>query len=164
MPKRKQAKSRSDKTGSTGRSVWPVFLAAHKALVARVEERLRAAGLPELSWYDVLWALERAPQSRLRMYELAAETVIARSNITRLVDRLEAAGLVGRNRDCTDRRGSHAVLTEAGREMRQRMWSVYGPAIEDLFSSRMRASEAATVRAVLMRLVQSARDRGDARA
>jgi hypothetical protein len=44
------------------------------------------------------------------------------------------------------------------------MWPVYGPAIEDLFSSRMRASEAATVRAVLMRLVQSARDRGDARA
>lgn len=84
-------------------SAWAVFLTAHAVLVDRVEERLHAAGMPELSWYDVLRALERAPAQRLRMNELAGLTVISRSNLTRLVDRLQAAGLVERDRDCADR-------------------------------------------------------------
>ena len=89
-----------------------------------IEERLRAAGLPELAWYDVLWTLERAPHRRRRMYEVAELTVVARSNLTRLVDRLEAAGLVERDRDCADRRGAFAVLTDKGLAMRKRMWSM----------------------------------------
>ena len=85
-------------------SVWPRFVTGYALVITRIEEWLKAAGLPELAWYDVLWALERAPRGRLRMHELADNTVISRSNLTRLVDRLEAALLVTRDRDCLDRR------------------------------------------------------------
>ena len=160
MPARRRDKS----GGSAGRkmaarSAWPAFLTAHAVLVALIEERLRAAGLPELAWYDVLWTLERAPHRRRRMYEVAELTVVARSNLTRLVDRLEAAGLVERDRDCADRRGAFAVLTDKGLAMRKRMWSIYGPAIEDLFGSHLNPAETELMRRVLMRMLNAARQR-----
>src|SRR5262245_59727794 len=94
-------------------SAWPAFIRSHAVLIGRVEARLAAGGLPPLAWYDVLWALERVPRGRVRMHELADAVVITRSNLTRLVDRLEAAGLVRRDRCCADRRGAEAVLTDA---------------------------------------------------
>jgi DNA-binding MarR family transcriptional regulator len=138
-------------------SAWPALLTARALVVDAVESRLAEARLPELAWYDVLWALEQAPRRRLRMHELAARTVITRSNLTRLADRLEAAGLVVRERDGEDRRGAFAVLTAAGRQMRGRMWKVYGRAIEELFDRHLSPEEAATLRACLMRVVAAMR-------
>jgi len=138
-------------------SAWPALLTARALIVDAVEARLAKAGLPELGWYDVLWALERAPAARRRMHELAAQTVITRSNLTRLVDRLEAAGLVVRARDAEDRRGAFAVLTPAGRQLRGRMWKVYGPAIEELFDRHLTPAEAAAIRTCLLRIIEAAR-------
>jgi DNA-binding MarR family transcriptional regulator len=138
-------------------SAWAALLTARALVVDAVEVRLAEASLPELAWYDVLWALERAGGARLRMHELAAQTVITRSNLTRLVDRLEAAGLVARERDAEDRRGAFAVLTPAGRELRARMWKVYGRAIDELFDRHLSAAEAAALRACLLRVIEAAR-------
>lgn len=138
-------------------SAWPALLTARALVVDRVERRLAEAGLPELAWYDVLWALERAPQARLRMHELASLTVVTRSNLTRLVDRLEMAGLVVRERAGEDRRGAFAVLTAAGRQMRARMWKVYGRAIEELFDRHLAPEESAALRAGLLRVIAAVR-------
>jgi DNA-binding MarR family transcriptional regulator len=138
-------------------SAWPALLTARALVVEAIERRLADAGLPGLAWYDVLWALEQAPGGRLRMHELAAQTVITRSNMTRLVDRLEAAGLVSRERDPDDRRGAFAQLTPAGKQMRARMWKVYGPAIAELFDNRMSEAEATALRAYLVRIVEAVR-------
>ena len=138
-------------------SAWAALLTARALVVDAVEARLAETSLPELAWYDVLWALERAGGARLRMHELAAQTVITRSNLTRLVDRLEAAGLVARERDAEDRRGAFAVLTPAGRELRARMWKVYGRAIDELFDRHLSAAEAAALRACLLRVIEAAR-------
>jgi DNA-binding MarR family transcriptional regulator len=59
------------------------------------------------------------------MHELADTIVLSRSNLTRLVDRLEAKGLLYRKSCPNDRRGAYAVLTPEGLEMQQRMWPVY---------------------------------------
>ena len=139
------------------KSAWPALLTTRALMVEAVEKRLADAGLPELSWYDVLWALEQAPSGQLRMHELASATVITRSNMTRLVDRLEAAGLVARASVGEDRRGAFALLTPAGRAMRARMWKVYGPVIADLFDAHLTESEGAALRACLLRVIQAAR-------
>ena len=47
-----------------------------------------------LAWYDVLLQLAEAPDRRLRMAELADRVLLSRSGLTRLVDRLQADGLV----------------------------------------------------------------------
>jgi DNA-binding MarR family transcriptional regulator len=94
--------------------VWRSFLRAHARVVGELEGELNArAGLP-LSWYDVLLQLAEAPHRRLRMSELADRVLLSRSGLTRLVDRLQAAGLVRREADPNDARGTFTVLTDAG--------------------------------------------------
>ena len=67
------------------------------------------------------------------MHELAPQVVLSRSGLVRLVDRVEAAGLVERERCLTDRRGAYAVLTPDGEAMLRRMWPVYEAAIAEWF-------------------------------
>lgn len=138
-------------------SVWPLFLTAHAVLVERIEARLAAAELPPLAWYDVLWALERAPGRRLRMSELADHVVLSRSNLTRLVDRLEDAGLVARERSEEDRRGAYAVITPEGREVRRKMWPTYEAGIREVFDSQLADTEARHLSAALQRMLGAAR-------
>jgi DNA-binding MarR family transcriptional regulator len=140
-------------------SVWALFLTAHAVLVEQIEVRLADAGLPPLAWYDVLWALERAGKRRLRMRELADMTVISRSNLTRLVDRLGAAGLVERERAEEDRRGAFAVVTAEGRAMRRKMWPVYSAAIRELFEDHIAEREAAQMGATLRRILDAGHER-----
>jgi DNA-binding MarR family transcriptional regulator len=64
--------------------------------------------------FEVILRLGRSPDSSLRMTDLAAQTHITTSGITRIVDRLESDGLVCRDACATDRRGSLARLTTAG--------------------------------------------------
>jgi DNA-binding MarR family transcriptional regulator len=79
-----------------------------------LERELSAeAGMP-LAWYDVLLQLVEAPQHRLRMAELADRVLLSRSGLTRLVDRLQAEGLVCREPSPDDARGTYTVLTDAG--------------------------------------------------
>src|ERR1700682_4054132 len=126
-------------------SVWALFLTAHAVMVEEIEARFARAGLPTMAWYDVLWALERAGDRRLRMRELAELTVISRSNLTRLVDRLESAGLVERERAPGDGRGAFAVISAQGRALRRKMWPLYAAAIKDLFEDRLSEREAAVM-------------------
>lgn len=144
--------------GAAG-GVWPVFLTAHAVLIEQVEARLTAAGLPPLAWYDVLWALERAEGGRMRLAGLAEKIVLSRSNMTRLVDRLEEAGLVRRERSTEDRRGAFAALTPAGAELRARMWPVYRQAIDELFERHLEAGEAEKMQAALRRMLDAVRGR-----
>ncbi len=142
-------------------STWALFLTAHAVLVEKIEERFSAAGMPPFGWYDVLWGLERADGLRLRMHELADKTVITRSNLTRLVDRLEAAGLVTRERAPEDRRGAFAVLTAEGKAMRKKMWPVYSTAIKEFFEDHVSDQEAAEFGEALRRILKSARGQND---
>lgn len=64
--------------------------------------------------FEILMRLARSPKHQLRMSELADQTRLSRSGLTRAVDRLEADGLVTRGSCPTDRRGSFAHLTPTG--------------------------------------------------
>ncbi|MGZ3183319.1 MAG: MarR family winged helix-turn-helix transcriptional regulator [Telluria sp.] len=138
-------------------SSWPLLLTAQAILTDIIEKRLAAADLPSLQWYDVLWALERAPQRRLRMHELADHVVVSRYHLTRLVDRLAEAGLLRREADPEDRRGAYAVLEEDGAALRRRMWPVYSAAIAELYDAHLGADEQRVLAAALRRVVDAAR-------
>ncbi len=66
--------------------------------------------------FDVLLRLARSPDCRLRMSDLAAQTDLSTSGITRIVDRLERRGLIRRDSEPGDRRGCAAVLTHQGHQ------------------------------------------------
>ena len=137
---------------------WAVLLTAHATLVERIEEALAEAELPPLAWYDVLWELEKAPDGKLRMHELARRVVLTRSNLTRLADRLERAKLIERADTPHDRRGYDCVITRAGLAMRKKMWPVYKSQIERLFSRHITVEEARVIADALARAVKDARE------
>ncbi len=94
---------------------WRGFLRTHATLVRELDEELtQRHGLP-LTSYDVLVQLDGAPDGRMRMSQLADAVLLSRSGLTRLVDRLERAGLIERVRCRADARGWFAVITDAGR-------------------------------------------------
>jgi len=135
---------------------WALLLTAQATLVERIESALAEAELPPLSWYDVLWELEKAGGGKLRMHELARRIVLSRSNLTRLADRLEKAGLVAREDAPADGRGYLCAITRAGLAMRKKMWPVYGAEIERLFSDHVTLEEARTIGDSLARAVKAA--------
>jgi DNA-binding MarR family transcriptional regulator len=95
-------------------AAWAGFLRAHASLVRELDRELEAAhGLP-LHQYEVLLVLARADGGRARMSELADRVLLSQSGLTRLVDRLERAGLVVRERCDQDRRGLYARITDEG--------------------------------------------------
>jgi DNA-binding MarR family transcriptional regulator len=95
-------------------AVWRSFLRAHASVMGELERELVAeAGMP-LGWYDVLLQLVEAPGRRLRMAELAERVLLSRSGLTRLIDRLQAEGLVRREPSPDDARGTYTVLTPEG--------------------------------------------------
>lgn len=136
---------------------WPLFLRAHAAVTDAIGARLSSAGLPSLLWYDALWALELAPERRLRMGELADAMVLSRSHLTHLVGQLEKAGLVRRSRSPEDGRGAYAGLTDKGAATRARMWPIYRAAIEELFVRPLRPGQATAMAAGFKRLLAGLR-------
>jgi DNA-binding MarR family transcriptional regulator len=71
-------------------------------------------GMPHV-WFEVLVRLARSPGGRLTMGELAQEVALTSGGVTRLVDRMVAAGHVARAADAADRRVAYATVTRVGR-------------------------------------------------
>ena len=142
---------------------WARFVTAQAMLLEHIETALTAADLPPLAWYDVLWILENAHEGemrgRLRMADLARKAVVSRSNVTRLTDRMEKAGLVARS-DCPhDGRGTVCELTAKGRALRAKMWPVYKKQIDTLFGKHLDTREAEIFCTVFERIIDSPNQR-----
>src|SRR4029453_12976669 len=130
-------------------SAWRALLNAPSAVIARVGEALASAELPPLAWYDVLWAVRRAPGRQVRMAELAEGLTLSRGGVTKVVGRLESAGLLRRQRAEDDGRGYYAVLTDEGEQMLRRMWPVYARVLRETFVDPLSEAEAGAILAGL---------------
>ncbi|MBO0777902.1 MAG: MarR family transcriptional regulator [Ktedonobacteraceae bacterium] len=139
-------------------AAWRAFLKAHATVVDRIDHDLAAEQRLSLSSYDVLIELYEAPDRRLRMHELAQRVVLSRSGLTRLVDRLEAEGLLTRDRCGTDRRGAYAVITEQGVAALRKAWPVYARGISHYFARWLSQEEAQIFAAAFERLLQTSSD------
>ena len=101
---------------------WRAFLRAHALLTRRLDEDLRSAEGLTLGEYSALLQVAEAPGRSLRMNQLATGIFLSRSGVTRLIDRLEADGLITRSTCTDDGRGALAVLTDAGlAQLKERM-------------------------------------------
>jgi DNA-binding MarR family transcriptional regulator len=134
-------------------AAWRALLTAHADLTERIDGSLREAGVIPLRWYDALLALYQAPDRRLRLADMAEAALLSRSGLSRLVDRLEGAGMLSREPVADDARGAYAVLTPEGLLALRRCWRIYGRQIDELIGRRMTSTEARSVADLLRRLV-----------
>lgn len=103
------------------------------ALFARVTQ---GTGLPESS-FQVLCYLLNQPDGSAPMTRLARHIEFSTAGITKVTDRLVAAGLIQRGNCPTDRRIVYAVLTDAGRSMAHQAHQLMGEALQDLMIDRI---------------------------
>jgi DNA-binding MarR family transcriptional regulator len=101
---------------------WRAFNRAMLALPRALDADLLHEQRFSMSEYSVLMFLSEAPGRRLRMSELAAACTLSLSGVSRIVTRLERAGLVVRERACDDGRGWDAVLTDDGFGRLEEAW------------------------------------------
>jgi DNA-binding MarR family transcriptional regulator len=132
---------------------WARLNRAQQKALASIERALKSAKLPPLAWYDVLLELERAG-GVLRPSELEREMLLAQYNLSRLIDRMEQAGYVERRALEQDRRGQAIAITSAGKSVRRRMWSVYGPAIQAAIGDHLSPEQVERLAALLGALVE----------
>jgi DNA-binding MarR family transcriptional regulator len=116
---------------------WIAFLRAYAAVTRRLEGELHAERDLGLAEFDALVQLALAESRRLRMSELAERVVLSRSGVSRLVDRLEATGLVARAPCPDDARVAWATLTDAGYERLRQAWPVHLRGVEAHFLSQI---------------------------
>ncbi len=132
---------------------WIGMLRGHAGLVAVLGREMEAdTGLP-LTWYDVLVNLHEAG-GQLRMQELARAIVLSKSGLTRLVDRMESAGMVCRQPVPDDRRGLLAVLTDKGRTALLAAVPIHMQGINEHFGRHLDANEAGVIAEVMERVVE----------
>src|SRR6266513_2783292 len=111
---------------------WRLYFESALALLDVLDSELeREAGIP-MRWYDVLVQLEESPEG-IPMNALAERILYSKSGFTRVVDRMEEAGLVRRVRPESDRRTILVVLTAEGRETMERARLHHRRAIEENF-------------------------------
>ena len=125
------------------------LLRADGCVSRALEEALSQGGLT-LPKFNVLMELASSPDGRLPLHEIVRRVVKSAPNISALIDRLEADGLVCRSRESSDRRVVTACLTDKGWDALRRG----GPA---LFEAEKRLLQEMSVddRATLARLLEA---------
>jgi DNA-binding MarR family transcriptional regulator len=141
----------------TDPQLWVSLMRGQALLADAVSERLEAeAGIP-LAWHEVLAVLGDAPDGMLRMQDLADEMWLSKSGLTRLCDRIEEAGYLSRASCPTDRRGTFAVITDAGRMKVREARPVFARASQDLFLQHLSARERAALRSAMDKIIDANR-------
>jgi DNA-binding MarR family transcriptional regulator len=120
---------------ATTTALWIGLIRSASRIQAAIETALQAADLPPLGWYDALWEIEKAGE--LRPLVLQNRLLLPQYALSRLVDRLEKAGLVVKRACDEDGRGHVLSLTEKGREVRGRMWPVYAAVLVGELQERL---------------------------
>ena len=104
--------------------VWLRMLSTTKLISQEIRRRLRAEFGATLPQFDLLAQLDREPEG-LRLGEISKRTMVTNGNITGLVERLEADGLLYRETPGDDRRVTVARLTDEGRRAFAEMAAVH---------------------------------------
>jgi DNA-binding MarR family transcriptional regulator len=105
-----------------------------------------------LAWFDVLLQLRRSPDGRLKMNEIADAIVHSSGGTTRLVDRIEEAGLVERQNCPSDRRAIHVAITEAGNVKLDEALTVHLEYLDESLAKRLTENERVTLASLLTKL------------
>ncbi|MDP9022328.1 MAG: MarR family transcriptional regulator [Actinomycetota bacterium] len=137
---------------------WRALTRAHAILEAALDAALEEHSGVALLTYDVLSYLAEADGQRLRLQEIAERLPLTRSGLTRLIDRMEEADLVRRQVCSSDRRGTYAVLTPAGRRTLRRAGEVHVRILEERLVARLSPHELVCLRAACTKIASLVED------
>jgi DNA-binding MarR family transcriptional regulator len=133
-------------------NAWVRLLRGHAALRRSLSADLQSEHGLTINDYEALLLIYRADDQVLRRVDLAERLQLTASGVTRMLDRLEEAGLVGKATCSTDARVTYATLTADGRRRLEQASGSHIAAIRGLFEDRYSDEEIATLAKLLERL------------
>jgi DNA-binding MarR family transcriptional regulator len=132
--------------------LFALLLETNARLARQMGLELEAACEMPLAWFEVLLQLRRAPEGRLKMNQVADAIVHSTGGTTRLVDRLEIAGLVARRSCPNDRRATYVAITPEGDARLDRALAVHLDYLERHLGARLSGAERETLTGLLEKL------------
>lgn len=129
---------------------WDRLLCAGARATRAARRALRDAGQPPLEWYDILASLDR--RGAMRPRDLQALLGIEQYNLSRVVARMVAAGLIETFPAPADGRGQIIALTAAGKTQRAAMWPAYARAIGAVIEPQLEPDERIQLAGLLQRV------------
>jgi DNA-binding MarR family transcriptional regulator len=133
---------------------------ALRSLEAIERDFAAQAGIP-MSWFEALAFLHKEEDGRRRMSELAEQSLLSRGGATRLIARMEDAGLVTREIPKEDRRATYAVLTDEGRATLERVMPIHEALVQQWFTAAIDEDEAEQLRDISVRVLELMGERCD---
>ena len=136
---------------NTYEETWLQLLCYSKALEQEMGNRFRKHFKQSLTRFDLLSQLTRQDPGRVTIGKLAQQLLASNGNITGLVDRMIAEGLIERHSRPGDRRSVEVGLTDKGRELYRQMASAHADWTQSLMSERLTVEDAEQLTALLKR-------------
>lgn len=131
---------------------WSRLVRAHAAISRQLDSRLSAEHDLTINEYQVLLLLARADDRQMRRIDLASELVLSPSGITRMLDRLGAAGLVEKAKCSSDARVTYAVLTADGLSRLKAAGRSHDAVVEEMVGEPLRERDLKSLTEILERL------------
>jgi DNA-binding MarR family transcriptional regulator len=128
------------------------LLGAHSTLTRELSAALVESHGLTINDYGCLLLLSRAGEQGMRRIDLANDLQLSPSGITRLLDRLEEQGYVGKGECKEDARVSYAILTDTGSEKIKEAWPEHVDAVERRVGAVLSEEEIKTLAELLERL------------
>ncbi|KZK96485.1 MarR family protein [Pseudovibrio sp. Ad5] len=133
-------------------SLWIALNRVQKTIYTDIEGAFKAERFPPLSWYDILWELENAPDG-LRQFELEQRVLFQQANLSRVIQSLAKAQLVESKPALKDKRGKTLFITSKGKDLRAQMWQTYERMLEEKLDTKINKEGATQLAAALKALV-----------
>ncbi|MDH2327757.1 MarR family transcriptional regulator [Cereibacter sp. SYSU M97828] len=132
--------------------VWFNLARIQRSIGPRIARALKAIGIDDPIWYEILLEVERAGPDGMRMAELEGRLFVPQYALSRHVSRLCAAGFLRSAPLPGSGRARQLHLTPAGTGLHDRIWPAYMEAIQAEFAHRLTVDEAYDLSRMLIRL------------
>lgn len=132
--------------------IWRNFLVYHSEIINQIDHSLKNANCISLAWYDILIVLERSEGKSLRMKDLIGETVLTKSGVSKILDRIEDGKLITRKQSEQDARSIQISITKQGSLEVRRAWAIYKENIESYFLNPLTLTEKSTLTTIFNKL------------
>lgn len=142
----------NDNASPEAQKAWITLMRQSRHLLDMLGQELKAADLPPIEWYDILWELEKGPTEGLRPQTLEDRTLLKQYQMSRLLKRMETAGFLSIRQLDSDKRGQMVSLTASGSSVREKIWQTYSAFLAAKFDQQYTKEDLETLTTLLSKL------------
>jgi DNA-binding MarR family transcriptional regulator len=130
---------------------WLALIRTRTRLWDEIESQMRREHGLTMARYDVLANLNHAG-GRLGLSELASRILLSPSGLSKLLDRMDASGLIRRDPDPDDARAAFATITPLGRALVERAREGHHALLRETFGNALTDRDLADLTRIMSRI------------